>query len=68
VVPYFFAGTDSRDPHFTFLRQIDEWFPKLEVAIPQEVARRLASAEAGGGAVWTTSPPTSRLAHGPSGS
>ena len=48
-----------RDPHFTFLHQIDEWFPELEAAIPEEVARRVAEAEAGGegprdrGAVWT---------------
>ncbi len=60
AVPGFFVGTDYRDPHFTFLRQIDEWFPKLEAAIPEEVARRLAKAEADGGAsladrgaVWT---------------
>jgi preprotein translocase subunit SecA len=60
AVPGFFAGTDYRDPHFTFLRQIDEWFPELEAAIPEEVARRLAKAEADGGpslagrgAVWT---------------
>jgi len=59
-VPGFFVGTDWRDPHFTFLRQIDEWFPKLEAAIPGEVAKRLAEAESGGcadpgdrGAVWT---------------
>ncbi len=51
---------DWRDPHFTFPRQIDEWFPKLEAEIPEEIARRLALAEAGGGvnlgdrgAVWT---------------
>ena len=60
AVPGFFVGTDWRDPHFTFLRQIDEWFPQLEAAIPEEIARRLADAEAGGfvelgdrGAVWT---------------
>jgi preprotein translocase subunit SecA len=60
AVPGFFVGTDWRDPHFTFLRQIDEWFPQLEAAIPEEVARRLADAEASGvvelgdrGAVWT---------------
>jgi len=60
AVPGFFAGTDYRDPHFTFLRQIDEWFPKLEHAIPEEVSRRLARAERDGGvslvdrgAVWT---------------
>jgi preprotein translocase subunit SecA len=58
-VPGFFVGTDWRDPHFTFLRQIDEWFPELEAAIPGEIARRLAEADAGGGvnlgdrgAVW----------------
>jgi preprotein translocase subunit SecA len=60
AVPGFFVGTDYRDPHFTFLRQIDEWFPELEDAIPEEIARRLADAEARGsvelgdrGAVWT---------------
>jgi preprotein translocase subunit SecA len=60
AVPGFFVGTDYRDPHFTFLRQIDEWFPELEAAIPGEAARRFADAEAGGiaelgdrGAVWT---------------
>lgn len=60
AVPGFFVGTDSRDPHYNFLRHIDEWFPELEAAIPEEVARRLARAEADGGAsfagrgaVWT---------------
>ncbi len=60
AVPGFLVGTDYRDPHFTFLRKIDEWFPELEAAIPTEAARRLAEAEAGGdanvggrGAVWT---------------
>ena len=60
AVSGFFVGTDWRDPHFTFLWQIDEWFPQLEAAIPEEVARRLAEAEAGAsvnlgdrGAVWT---------------
>ncbi len=60
AIPSFFVGTDYRDPHFTFLRQIDEWFPKMEAAIPEEVTRRLAQAEASGnaglrdrGAVWT---------------
>jgi preprotein translocase subunit SecA len=48
-----------RDTQSTFLQQIDEWFPELEAAIPEEVARRLAEAEASGegprdrGAVWT---------------
>jgi preprotein translocase subunit SecA len=60
AVPGFFVGIDYRDPHFTFLRQIDQWFPELEASIPEEVARRLAQAEADGdissidrGAVWT---------------
>jgi preprotein translocase subunit SecA len=60
AVPGFFVGTDRRDPHLTFLRQIDEWFPQLEATIPEEVARRLAKAQADGGvdfadrgAVWT---------------
>ena len=60
AVPGFMVGIDYRDPHFTFLRQIDEWFPELEAAIPEEVSRRLAQAEAEGGAdlrdrgaVWT---------------
>ena len=59
AVPGFFVGTDNRDPELTFLRQIDKWFPELEAAIPDVVARRLAQAEADGaglgerGAVWT---------------
>jgi preprotein translocase subunit SecA len=60
AIPGFFVGVDRRDPHFTFLRQIDEWFPELEAALPEEIARRLAKAEADGsvslgdrGAVWT---------------
>jgi preprotein translocase subunit SecA len=60
AIPGFFVGTDSRDPHFNFLRQINEWFPQLEAAIPEEISRRLADAESSGivelgdrGAVWT---------------
>jgi preprotein translocase subunit SecA len=60
AIPGFFIGIDYRDPHFTFLRQIDKWFPELEAAMPEEIARRLAKAEADGvvsfterGAVWT---------------
>ena len=60
AVPGFFVGVDYRDPHFTFLRHIDEWFPELEAAIPVEVARRLEKAGTEGnvnlgdrGAVWT---------------
>jgi hypothetical protein len=47
------------DPQATFLHQIDEWFPELEAAIPEEVARRLAEVQEGRevlrdrGAVWT---------------
>jgi preprotein translocase subunit SecA len=49
-----------RDPHWTFLRKIDEWFPALEAALPVEIERRIAEAAASGaqdagerGAVWT---------------
>jgi preprotein translocase subunit SecA len=58
TAPYL-GSLGQRDPHGTFLQRIDEWFPELEAAIPQEIARRLADAEAGGegprdrGAVWT---------------
>jgi len=58
--PHFFLSLDRRTPHSTFLRQIAVWFPELEAAIPEEIARRLAEAEAGAGqnpadrgAVWT---------------
>jgi hypothetical protein len=43
-----------------YLRKVHEWFPQLEAALPDEISRRLAKAEAGGeedptqrGAVWT---------------
>ena len=43
-----------------FLKQVDQWFPELEEAMPREIERRMAQAEAGGGedltergAVWT---------------
>ena len=56
----FFLSLDRRDPHSTFLRQIHVWFQELEAAMPAEIGRRLAEAEAGGapdtgerGAVWT---------------
>jgi len=58
--PAFFLSLDRRTPLSAFLRQIDEWFPELEAAIPEEIARRLAEAKAGNaegigqrGAVWT---------------
>src|SRR5207248_2048884 len=41
-------GFGQKDPHATFLSRIDEWFPELEAAIPEEVARRVAAAEASG--------------------
>ena len=56
----FFLSLDRRDPHSIFLHQIDAWFPELEAAIPEEVARRIAEAESDEdsrpserGAVWT---------------
>ena len=75
-VPGFFVAPDRRDPHFTFLRQIDEWFPELEAAIPDEIARRLAEARGRRRRqLWATAArcghilrPTSLLAYGPKGS
>ena len=58
--PAFILSLDRRTPHSAFLRQIDEWFPELEAAIPEEIARRLAEADESQtaslgdrGAVWT---------------
>jgi preprotein translocase subunit SecA len=58
--PAFLLSLDRRTPLTTFLRQIDEWFPELEAAIPEEIARRLAQATEDDlvslgdrGAVWT---------------
>ena len=49
-----------RDPHYEYLKQVSIWFPELEAALPEEIAQRLADAEAGRipdpgerGAVWT---------------
>ncbi len=67
-----------RDPHYEYLKKIHQWFPELEAALPEEIARRLAKAEAGTGedltergAVWTyvtTDQPfgtwTERIMHG----
>jgi hypothetical protein len=51
---------DRRDAHYEFAQKIHQWFPELEAALPEEIARRLAEAEAGAGpdpgergAVWT---------------
>jgi preprotein translocase subunit SecA len=68
----------SRNPHHEYLRQVHQWFPELEAAIPKEIEERLAEAESGGeqdymerGAVWTyvtTDQPfgtwTQRMLHG----
>ncbi|HEX4810705.1 MAG TPA: hypothetical protein VH325_17345 [Bryobacteraceae bacterium] len=50
----------GRDPHHEYLKQVHQWFPELEAAIPLEIDKRLAEAAAGGGqdprergAVWT---------------
>ncbi|MBI4902783.1 MAG: accessory Sec system translocase SecA2 [Acidobacteria bacterium] len=48
------------DPHFEYLRQVDEWFREMESELPLEIERRIALADAGAlpdpwerGAVWT---------------
>ena len=49
----------GRDPLHQFLLRAHEWFEELELSLDDEIARRLAAAEAGGanpeerGAVWT---------------
>ena len=48
-----------RDPYYEYLKKVDEWFQELEASLPDEIARRLEEAEAGGqdpgerGTVWT---------------
>jgi preprotein translocase subunit SecA len=68
----------SRNPHHEYLKQVHQWFPELEAAIPLEIERRMVEAESGGGedlkergAVWTyvtTDQPfgtwTERMLHG----
>jgi preprotein translocase subunit SecA len=51
---------DRRDAYYEYARKIDEWFRELEAEMPEEIARRVADAEASGapdegdrGAVWT---------------
>jgi preprotein translocase subunit SecA len=50
---------DRRDPLYEYAQKIHQWFPEMEAALPGEIARRLAEAEAGTtdpnerGAVWT---------------
>jgi preprotein translocase subunit SecA len=48
------------DPHYEYLLKVDQWFRELEVALPDEISRRVADHEAGSapdpgdrGAVWT---------------
>jgi preprotein translocase subunit SecA len=49
----------GRDPLHAYLQQVHEWFEELEAALPDEIARRLASDETCGfdprqrSAVWT---------------
>ena len=60
-VPY--LTLDRRDPLYEYAQKIHQWFPEMEAALPGEIARRLAEAEAGAkagtgdpserGAVWT---------------
>jgi preprotein translocase subunit SecA len=56
-VPY--LSLDRRDPLYVYAQKIHQWFPELEASLPNEIARRLAEAEAGKadpgerGAVWT---------------
>jgi preprotein translocase subunit SecA len=56
-VPY--LTLDRRDPLYEYAQKIHQWFPEMEAALPEEIARRLAEAEAGAtvpgerGAVWT---------------
>jgi preprotein translocase subunit SecA len=68
----------SRNPHHEYLKQVHQWFPELEAAIPREIERRMAETESAGGedfqergAVWTyvtTDQPfgtwTERMLHG----
>jgi preprotein translocase subunit SecA len=51
---------DRRDGQYEYAQRIHEWFSELEAAMPGEIARRVAEAEAAGGsalaergAVWT---------------
>ncbi len=46
----------GRDPHYTYLQKVQQWFGELEAALPEEIARRVqAPGEAfvNRGAVWT---------------
>jgi len=50
----------GRNPHFEYLKQVDEWLRELEETLPAEIERRVQQAEAGvgpdpreRGAVWT---------------
>jgi preprotein translocase subunit SecA len=46
----------GRDPHYEYLLKVHEWFREFEVALPEEIARRVETASeemADRGAVWT---------------
>jgi preprotein translocase subunit SecA len=46
----------GRDPHLEYLRKVDLWFQELEESMPDEVARRMESAQEDApdrGTVWT---------------
>ena len=50
---------DRRDPLYEYAQKIHQWFPEMEAALPGEIEKRLAEAQAGAsdpgerGAVWT---------------
>jgi preprotein translocase subunit SecA len=56
TLPYVGFG---RDAYHEYAQKIHQWFAELEAAIPEEIARRVAQADAAGagprerGAVWT---------------
>ena len=50
----------GRNPHYEYLKQVQEWFRELEETLPAEIERRVQEAQAGvgpdpreRGAVWT---------------
>jgi preprotein translocase subunit SecA len=46
----------GRDPHLEYLRRVDLWFQELEESMPDEVARRMETADEDApdrGTVWT---------------
>ncbi|MEO8097319.1 MAG: hypothetical protein ABI811_06415, partial [Acidobacteriota bacterium] len=54
------TGMGRRSAYQEYAQKIHQWFPELESSLPDEIARRVEQAEAGGapdprerGAVWT---------------